>query len=294
MSPASDFPRDDRAAATDLAAAPAETAIPALLRQRGSHVYRMGLSLCGSPQDAEDLVQETFLLAFRHWHQFEGRSQPSTWLYSIAVRACRRRKRLRSGEPRRLDSLSELLPSGAPRAPEIPSPEEGPLDAHLRREAREAVEQAIAGLPRGFRIPLVLKDLAELKISEISDILGLKPATVKTRIHRARLQLRQRLAERLPAREAPPAAHPQQVCLDLLSSKQEALDRGAAFPVGERELCSRCASLFATLDLGRDLCLDIARQDLPPALHGLLLEQLEREEGEKRKRRGPMEPLLGG
>ncbi len=259
---------------TDLATAPAETAIPHLLSETGSHIYRMGLSLCGTPQDAEDLVQETFLLAFRHWKQFQGRSKPSTWLYRIAVRACRRRKRRRAGEPRRLESLTELLPSGAPQVPDIPSPEESPMDAQLRREARETVEGAIADLPRKFRIPLVLKDLAELSVSEVGDILGLKEATVKTRVHRARLKLRQRLAERLPARAAPPPDHARQVCLDLLASKLEAMDRGAAFPLEGRELCERCAALFATLDLGHDLCLDLGRRELPPELSRMLAEQL--------------------
>ncbi len=262
---------------TDLTQETAEAAIPRLLREHGRHVYRMGLSLCGTPQDAEDLVQETFLLAFRHWRQFEGRSKASTWLYSIAVRACRRRKRLRSGEPRHLESLSALLPSGEPRVPDIPSSDDGPIDTQMRREAREAVEQAIADLPRHFRIPLVLKDLAELKVTEVADILGIKRATVKTRVHRARLQLRKRLAERLPKREAPPPDHSRQVCLDLLSTKQEALDRGVAFPLGGQELCSRCASLFATLDLGRDLCHDVGRQELPPELSRLLQDQLELE-----------------
>ncbi len=263
---------------TDLALLPAETAIPQLLHEKGSHIYRMGLSLCGSPQAAEDLVQETFLLAFRHWKQFEGRSKASTWLYSIAVRACRRHKRLRSGEPRYLESLSELLPSGERQVPDIVSPEEGPIDAQLRREARETVEHAIADLPRSFRIPLVLKDLAELKISEVAGILGLKEATVKTRVHRARLRLRKRLTEMLPGRDASAPNHSRRICLDLLSSKQEALDRGVAFPLHQRDLCSRCASLFATLDLGYDLCLEIGRRDeLPPELSRLLLDQLELE-----------------
>ncbi len=273
-----------RSVTADLARASAEAAITQLLHEKGSHIYRMGLSLCGSPQDAEDLVQETFLLAFRHWQQFEGRSKASTWLYSIAVRACRRRQRLRAGEPRELESLSGLLPSGAPQVPDVVSPEEGPMDAQLRREARETVERAIASLPRRFRIPLVLKDLAELSVSEVSEVLGIKQATVKTRVHRARLQLRKLLAEQLPARQAAAPSHPAQICLDLLSSKQEALDRGIAFPFGERELCSRCAAFFATLDLGRDLCLDIGRRDLPPELSRLLLEQLESEQPATRPR----------
>jgi hypothetical protein len=124
----------------------------------------------------------------------------------------------------------------------------------LRKEAEAAVIEAIATLPLPVRLPLVLADIAELSTAEIAAILGLKDATVKTRIHRGRLQLRRALLARLPAAPAPPPDHDRQVCLDLLAAKQEALDRGAPFPVSPAALCARCRSVFTALDLGRDVC----------------------------------------
>ncbi len=75
---------------------PAEKAIPSLREEYAGLIYNLGLRLCHSPESAQDLVQETFLRAFHNWHQFEGRSSPATWLFTIAMRThklvCRRLK----------------------------------------------------------------------------------------------------------------------------------------------------------------------------------------------------------
>lgn len=254
--------------------APADVAIPQLVDAHGGRIYGLGLRMCGNEQDAEDLVQETFLRAFRHWNQFEGRSDPGTWLYSIAARACRRMHRRRAGEPARIESLSDLLPAGEATVPDSGNGSVDQLDEQVRREAREAVESTIATLPPTFRLPLVLKEIADFSLAEVARILALKEATVKTRVHRGRLMLRKALAQRLPQREAPPPDHSRQVCLDLLSMKQEALDRGTAFPLPEGVLCERCKATFATLDLGQGLCLDLRRGKLPDEVRDLIMERL--------------------
>lgn len=260
----------------DLNEKPAETAIPLLLEAHGGRIYGLGLRLCGNPQDAEDLVQETFLRAFRHWHQFEGRSEVSTWLYAIAARTCRRMQRRRAGQPARVESLSELLPSGEPTVPDVGTGSESQLDEQVRREAKETVESAIATLPPTFRMPLVLKEIADFSLAEIGAVLNIKEATAKTRVHRGRLMLRKALAERLPRRYAPPPDHSRRVCLDLLHLKQEALDRGAPFPLPPGELCERCKATFATLDLAHGLCLDLGRGRLPEEVRRLILERLDK------------------
>lgn len=257
-----------------LAHQPADIALPHLLDEHGGRLHRLALKLCGHPEDAEDLVQEIFLIAWRKWHQFQGDSSPVTWLYTIAARACQRRRRKKSGEPQTIGSLSELLPNPDDQIPD-PATFEGPLDTQLRREAQEAVEAAVARLPMHFRMPLVLKEIVELPIADIAAILGLKPATVKTRVHRGRLLLRRELAERLPHREAPPPDHPRQMCLDLLRAKQESLDRGVPFDVPQEELCLRCRALFETLDLAHDTCARLGRGEIPPALRQRLLETFE-------------------
>ncbi len=257
----------------ELASLPAQAAIPRLLDSYGARLYSVAVRLCRDSDAAEDLVQETFFNAFRHWDQFEGRSSPATWLYTIAARACRRMQRKRAGEPQAVASLSELMPSGEPGVPDLPAPDDGPLDETLRQEARDAVERAIATLPSTFRLPLVLKELADFSVAEVAEILDIKQATVKTRVHRGRLLLRKALAERLPSRAAPPPDHAKRVCLDLLHAKQNALDRGVTFPLPPGELCARCEALFSTLDLAHDVCVDLGRGELPEALRAELLRE---------------------
>lgn len=244
----------------------AATAVQSLMESDGQRMYGLALKLCRNRAEAEDLVQDTFLQAFRKWDQFEARSEPTTWLYTIASRLCQRRQRSRSGEPRRLESLTDLLPVGESSIPEIVSEEDSPLDEQLKKEARDQVEQALAELPVHLRLPLVLKDIAELSASQVAEVLGIKTATVKTRVHRARLALRRAMAEVLPKRHSPAPDHPQRVCLDLLSAKQEALDRGAEFPVPKDELCTRCQSLLSTLDLAHDFCSELSLAGLPEKL----------------------------
>ncbi len=256
----------------------ADEAIPALLAEHGGKIYGLGLRLCAGPDEAEDLVQETFLQAFRHWDSFEGRSQPSTWLYTIASRLCRRMHRKRSGEPEHMESLESLLP-GADEAVPAPPDQEDPEYAQIRRESQERLQQALAQLPEDFRLPLVLKDLVELSGAQVAEVLGIPEATVKTRVHRARLKLRKILADGLPpttpARPRNVLVHPSaQACLDLLQAKQEALDRGVDLPVPQQEICSRCQAVFATLDLARDVCRDLSEGPLPEEIRERLMDEM--------------------
>lgn len=153
------------------------------------------------------------------------------------------------------------------------SSEETPDAARARREAREIVERGISRLPHEFRLPLVLKDIVEFSGPEIAEILGIKEETVKTRVHRARLKLRKEIETAMP-KEGEPVHPSQQICLDLLQAKQEALDHGADFPLPPEELCSRCRSVFEALDLGKDACVTIGKGRLPPELKAALVERV--------------------
>lgn len=252
----------------------ASAAIEQLVEDHGDRLFAISRQLCGNDADAEDLVQETFLNAYRAWNQFEGRSKPTTWLYTIAKRACIRRQRKRSGEPETIESLDDLLPIGDATVPD-PAALGDPLEENLRRESIERIEQAIAELPIDFRLPLVLKDIAELSTAEIAEILGVPQNTIKTRVHRARLKLRATIAGDLPQIGDAPD-HPVEVCLDLLTAKQEALDRGAEFTFSNQELCSRCRSMFATLDLGQEACLRLNDQQLPEPVKRLIRSRMKR------------------
>ena len=256
-------PQSDRPAA--------DQAITALFEEEGGRLFSIARNLCGNRQQAEDLVQETFLQAYRKWDTFEGRSRPTTWLYTIASRLCQRLHRKRAGEPARMASLEQLLPF-SDRALAVAEAGSGLDDDD---EARQRLEAAVTALPDEFRMPLILKDIVGLSGAEVAQVLGLKEATVKTRVHRARLKLREGIAEILPKRELPPAAYERQVCLDLLEAKQEALDRGVAFPVDREVFCARCRAVFGTLDLARDLCRKIAADELPRDLRDRVVSRLQ-------------------
>jgi RNA polymerase sigma-70 factor (ECF subfamily) len=248
-----------------------QKAVEQLVAEHGGQLYGIARKLCGDREDAEDLVQETFLQAYRKWRQFEGRAKPLTWLYTIASRACIRMHRKRAGEPERMASFEELLPFTDGALPCI----DNPLDEQIRREGIEQVQAAILELPVEFRLPLVLKDIVGLSLAEIAAILDIKEATVKTRVHRARLKVRRGLEAVMVPRDLPPAAYDRQVCLDLLEAKQEALDHGV--PMSEKVVCDRCRAVFASLDLGQQLCARLGEGEMPAEVRARILAQVGRE-----------------
>jgi RNA polymerase sigma-70 factor (ECF subfamily) len=257
--------------------ATAERALGELVASEGPRLYGLARRLCGDPADAEDLVQETLLNAYRSWHQLADKESPRPWLYAIARRACQRMRRPRAGAPARfesLESLDALLPRPGISVPDLAAVAEGPHADRLRTEAREIVERALEALPERFRLPLVLADIAELQSAEIAEVLGLQEATVKTRIHRARLKLREALSGALPQRPVPPIEHSRRVCLDLLQAKLAAYDRRAPFPYSQEALCERCRTVLGTLDLSSDLCAALGRVELPVDLRRRLLATL--------------------
>ena len=252
---------------------PREVAVPRLIEEHGGRLYTLGKQFCGDPDEAEDLVQEVFMQAWRKWDQFEGRSNPGTWLYTIASRVCQRLHRKRAGEPDHFESIdSETF---ALEGPQAVLPDGGdPLSEQIRREGRERVEAAIAALPLDFRMPLVLKEVVGFSVAEVSAIVDIKEATVKTRLHRARAKLRDALDAGLPHGDGPPAMYSREVCLDLLQSKQDHLDRNLPFTFPDGVICERCAIVFATMDLAIDTCSDLAKGELPDKIRVALFERL--------------------
>src|SRR6478609_7835173 len=160
-------------------------------------IYRFAYRLCGEPEAAKDLVQETFLNAYRGIDRFRGDAQISTWLYTIASRACLRMRRKRKGAPERELSLEEFIPTSEGEF-HLQIPIEGltPEQALENKQLREALQQAINKLPKKYRMALVLRDMEGLSAGEAGAIMGLSERGLKTRLHRARLFVRRELSAR--------------------------------------------------------------------------------------------------
>lgn len=251
----------------------AHTAVARLAEEHGPLLYQLGYRFCGDPHQAEDLVQEVFLAALKGWDGFRGASDAKTWLYRIAARACERLHRRRAGEPEHIGSLDGTLPFGHDRMPALPA-EEDPAKAVLQAESRERIERAIVALPDEFRVPLVLKDIAGLSVGEIASVLALEEGTVRSRVHRARLKLREAMDHGLPRdpRPTPPPAYPLQTCLDLLEAKQSALDRGVPFE--SSIVCDRCKAVFGTLDMAHAICGELGRDGMPGEVRARLMDAI--------------------
>jgi RNA polymerase sigma-70 factor, ECF subfamily len=164
-----------------------------MVDQTSGHIYHVALQILGDEQDAEDVLQETYLKALRSLPSFEGRSSLMTWLYRIAVNealmAVRRRK------PPAL-SVEEPDPDDESDSQEMEIVDfcclpEGEL---LSAEGRRALDQAVQHLPDSLRVVFVMRDMEGLSIQDTAETLGLSENNVKTRLLRARLRLRQELS----------------------------------------------------------------------------------------------------
>jgi RNA polymerase sigma-70 factor (ECF subfamily) len=176
-----------------------------LYRDHVDVMYRFAYRLCGEAEVAKDLVQETFLNAYRAYDRFRGDAQVSTWLYAIASHACQRMRRKRKGEPERELSLEEFVPTSEGEfALQVPMEGLSPQEALENKELRQILDRAIEKLPRKYRMVLVLRDMEGLSAKEVGSILGINERAIKSRLHRARLFVRKELSGKGLAEEFHP------------------------------------------------------------------------------------------
>jgi len=167
-----------------------------LIRPYERSVYIMALSLLHNEADAEDAAQEAFLKAFRNLAHFRGEAKFSTWLISITLNEAR--SRLRSGKTMKMESLDEP-PEGQDRVTPalLRDWREIPSEALERQEVRSLLQQAVTDLPLIYREVFLLRDVEELSVNESADALGITVASVKVRLHRARIMLQKKLVPQL-------------------------------------------------------------------------------------------------
>ena len=167
-----------------------------LIRPYERSVYKMALSFMKNEADAEDVAQEAFLKAFRNLANFRGQSRFSTWLISITLNEAR--GRLRRQSSLRMESLDIDAEEGGHITPAMLRDwREVPSEALERKEIREVLRAAIENLAPIYREVLLMRDVQEFSIDETAKALELTTASVKVRLHRARIMLQKILAPQL-------------------------------------------------------------------------------------------------
>jgi RNA polymerase sigma-70 factor (ECF subfamily) len=220
-------------------------ALEALLERHQAQVYRFGMKMCRDPEDAKDVLQDTLLALARGVRDFRGASSLSTWLFTVARSFCikkRRKPAVASGELHEAEHVVDAAPAAD--------------DALASRQIEDALEQAIRLLEPMYREVLLLRDVEGLSAKEVAEVLGIGVPAVKSRLHRARIAVRERIA---PLLEAPlePAAPG---CPDILTTFSRNLEgeisadvcaRMEAHVAGCEHCRATCDSLKHTLSMCR-------------------------------------------
>jgi len=154
-------------------------------------LYRFSMKMCRHTEDAEDVLQDSMMTLARSFRDFRGASSLSTWLFTIARSFCIKKRRKSKFAPEREESLEQLAPSEQARI------RSAGQDPHQRAESAEIWQQVQAGIQRiepAYREVLVLRDIEGLRAKEVAEVVGISVPAVKSRLHRARVQLREQLA----------------------------------------------------------------------------------------------------
>ena len=178
------------------------TVLETLIERYGPRVYRVAVGITRSHDDAQEVVQDVFLTLYRKVESFEGRAALGTWLYRVATNAAliKRRGKRAELEVKLEDHLPTFKTDGhreGSREFLLADWSDTPEAVLLSGEARTLLDEAMAGLPDHYRAVLVLRDVEELSNEETAEALGEPVATVKSRLHRARMALREILTRRL-------------------------------------------------------------------------------------------------
>lgn len=168
------------------------SAFTELVQRYDGKIFRLARHIMQSPEDAEDVLQETFLKAYEHLQDFHGDSKFYTWLVRIAVNQSLMKLRKRRGD--RAVSLDEAIEIGEDTVTrEIAVWEGNPEQKYSQAEIREILAKAVESLPSIFRAVFALRDIEELSTEETAAVLNLSVPAVKSRLLRARLRLREKL-----------------------------------------------------------------------------------------------------
>ena len=160
-----------------------------LIRRHERRVFRLLFRMMGTREEAEDVAQEAFLSLHRHGHRFRREARFSTFVYRVAANAALNRRRSLGRSRNRVKDLKISQQAGF----DLPSGPRDPEDSAVGAEVRDRVQAAMLELPKDLRVAVLLYDIEGQSYQEVSRVLGIPEGTVKSRIHRARSALRERL-----------------------------------------------------------------------------------------------------
>jgi RNA polymerase sigma-70 factor (ECF subfamily) len=200
IQPKVDEPVSDELTLVQAAKSGDVSAFEELVRRYDRNVFRIAQHITQNREDAEDVVQDAFLKAYSNLAQFQGQSKFYTWLVRIAVNEAL--MKLRRRRPERTASLDEEVKTEEDSVPrEVADWSPNPEQQYSQAELREILSRTIQGLPPGFRTVFVLRDVEGLSTEETAEALELSIPAVKSRLLRARLQLRERLSRYFQRRD---------------------------------------------------------------------------------------------
>jgi RNA polymerase sigma-70 factor (ECF subfamily) len=240
-------------------------ALETLLVRYQPHLYRFGLRMCGNVEDAGDVAQESLISMARSVGDFRGDASVSSWLYTIARRFCIKKRRRSKFAPTREESLDAPATDVAQH---LADPRPNPEQTATNQELATALTHAIDALEPSQREVLVLRDVEGLSAPEVAKILGISVEAVKSRLHRARVAIREELAPTLGRSPAPPRGA---MCPDvqrLFSQHLEGEIDPSICATMEAHLaqCHHCRDACESLKRTLAICRQLPTPDVPASV----------------------------
>jgi len=253
-------------------------------------VFSFSMKICGQRQDAEDTMQEVLMKSIPNLPKFDSPKALVVWLYKVAKTRCLMSRRKSKFAPREALSLEELMPDRRELGKPPGKAENTPETALMRREAAKRLRESVQKLPPEYRLILVLHDMEELSDTDIAEITGLRPGTIRVRLHRARLFVRKELARQdIPGAHRPAAKHPAAVqtqtqprerrCKEMFAELSSYLDDELDDSLCEElekhmDGCEPCKAFLTSLEKSIEQCRTAPNDTPDPRVAARLRQEL--------------------
>jgi RNA polymerase sigma-70 factor (ECF subfamily) len=253
-------------------------------------VFSFSMKVCGQRQDAEDTMQEVLFKSIPNLQKFDSPKALMVWLYKVAKNRCLMSRRRSKFAPKEDLSLEELMPDRQELRKLSGNVDGTPESSLLRRERAKRLREAVQKLPSEYRLILVLHDMEDLSDSDVAEITGLRPGTIRVRLHRARLFVRKELAKQVQYRERErgtkrvaaeqhSAAPRQRNCKEMFGELSNYLDDELDDSLCEElekhmDGCEPCKAFLSTLERSIEECRKTQNESPDPRLAAKIRREL--------------------